>query len=158
MKNIYNLLFINRNIRNLSLRKLEKITRISHERLSKYERGVNSMSEEVYSHIMQCMGVQFNINRKDQELQKIYDQLLDDIFDLTIDVNKYYQIIEDNKFIFATCDNCQLMEIILFICDILSNKKITNNIDKLQLTNRRKESFVDTKDYITTIKMITNNR
>ncbi len=144
MKNYANLIRINRLLRKISTRELEKRTNISHERISKFERNVETPSEKQFDLIMESMDVILK-PEADQKLIQLYEQFLDDLFYHTINYDKYLEEIQNNQLAYAACENCQKMLLIQFVCHVLiyadDSKKDIKHIKKLILNENEKQLF-----------------
>lgn len=97
-KEIAYLIHYSRKRKGISQKELGEITGISHQIISRYEKGVEVPTEEKLQLILSVLKIDLNeVLEVSIEINEMFDNLLDDLFYRKADYEKYYTIIQENK-------------------------------------------------------------
>lgn len=140
-----NIIIANRMIRHMSLRDLERISGVAHERISKYERGIDSPTDIHLHKIMASMEVVLDETISHQ-LDKLYSQFVDCLFFLTPNRQVFLEDIDKNLFHYLSCSSCAKALIIRFACHVYDEEaekcgRDIKLINKLILNDEEKQMY-----------------
>lgn len=92
------LIHFSRKEKNISQKELGKLTGISHQIISRYEKGAEIPTEEKLQLILSVLKIDLNeVLEVSIEINEMFDNLLDDLFYRKADYERYYTIIQENK-------------------------------------------------------------
>ena len=92
------LIHFSRKEKNISQKKLGELTGISHQIISRYENGAEVPTEEKLQLILSVLDVSLEeVIEVSNEINEMFDNLLDDLFYRKADYEKYHIVIQENK-------------------------------------------------------------
>ena len=92
------LIHFSRKEKNISQKKLGELTGISHQIISRYENGAEVPTEEKLQLILSVLNVSLEeVIEVSNEINEMFDNLLDDLFYRKADYEKYHIVIQENK-------------------------------------------------------------
>ncbi len=115
------------------------MTGISHQIISRYEKGAEIPTEEKLQLILSVLGIEYEkINDYKREIEKIFNKFFDETFYRKANYLKYLDIIKKSKEKFSQTYNYYKIEIIELVCNILINdfediETKFSNIEKLDI-------------------------
>ena len=138
-KETANLIHYSRKRKGVSQKKLGEMTGISHQIISRYEKGAEVPTEEKLQLILCVLGIEYEkINDYKREIEKIFNKFFDETFYRKANYLKYLDIIKKSKEKFSQTYNYYKIEIIELVCNILINdfediETKFSNIEKLDI-------------------------
>ncbi len=138
-KETANLIHYSRKRKGVSQKKLGEMTGISHQIISRYEKGAEIPTEEKLQLILSVLGIEYEkINDYKREIEKIFNKFFDETFYRKANYLKYLDIIKKSKEKFSQTYNYYKIEIIELVCNILINdfediETKFSNIEKLDI-------------------------
>lgn len=128
--NYGNIIYVNRQSQGLKLRELEKLTGITHEKISRFERNVETPSKKDFQEILDALKVDLS-DENDIESQKYYDSFFNGQFFQNINNKEVLENLSQVQSIFLNSNNCHLYYLIQYVCKVLTYDFKTELEDKI---------------------------
>lgn len=137
--NFGNIIYINRIDQKLSIRELEEITGIPHEKISRFERGTELPKREDIEKILEALHIELS-EENDTKSLEYYNSFLREQFLQTIDNKKTLEKLKYYKHIFFHSSYGHLYFLIQLMCKLLLNNNSTDKEEKILNRTKLKSS------------------